>query len=146
MINISGAVNINTIGTTTTTIGNILSTTNISGNTINISGDLNINTGGTGNTNIGNYTGSVNTFASNTYIRTSVLYINSQENLTGFARIQLSNYGTYIYTDLNGYDTHRYRFFLRNVNNFEMNYVHNGSGNFMSRFSFTGNQGLGDFA
>jgi hypothetical protein len=42
----SGAVNINTIGTATTTIGNILSTTNISGSAINMSGSVTIGTSG----------------------------------------------------------------------------------------------------
>jgi hypothetical protein len=50
-------VNINTTGSETTTIGNILSTTNISGSAINMSGAVNINTGGTATTTIGNTTG-----------------------------------------------------------------------------------------
>ena len=50
----SGVININTSGTGNTTIGNILSITNISGNSINMNGSVNINTIGTSNTNIGN--------------------------------------------------------------------------------------------
>ena len=74
------------------------------------------------------------------------LYINFQNDSLGESRIQFSNYGTWMYTDINGYDTHRYRFFLRNVNNFEMNYVWNNTGNFMSRFGHSTNGSIGDFA
>ena len=57
----SGSVNINTSGAATTTIGNILSTTNISGSSINISGSVNINTTGSATTTIGNGTVNINT-------------------------------------------------------------------------------------
>jgi hypothetical protein len=123
----------------------VLGSVNLGGNYIR-GKEIYMNTDGTGNTAIGNYTGSISTYAANTYIRTSVLYVNSQSDLTGYSRIQLSNYGTYIFTDLNGYDQHRYRFFLRNANNFEMNYNYAGGGDFKARFGFTGNQALGDFA
>jgi hypothetical protein len=76
------------------------------------------------------------------------LNVNNNSNMDDFARIQLSNYGTYIYTEyLPEYDAHRYKFFLRNVNNFEMNYVYyNNTGNFISKFGFTTNGNIGDFA
>jgi len=57
----SGSVNINTTGSATTTIGNILSTTNISGSAINMSGSVNINTTGSATTTIGNGTVNINT-------------------------------------------------------------------------------------
>jgi hypothetical protein len=57
----SGSVNINTSGSGNTTIGNILSTTNISGSSINMSGSVNINTTGSATTTIGNGTVNINT-------------------------------------------------------------------------------------
>ena len=132
----------------TTTGYTILGSGNLQNNYIR-GRNVNINSDVTGNTYVGNTTGESKMFGSNVFIHGSVLYVNSNSNGFGHSRIQMTNYGTYLYAETIFSDVHRYKMHLRNTNVFQVTYDYNNAytgSYFSSRFGFTTDTGIGDFA